>query len=330
MKMPILIQKYLLLTFSFVGLTWLSAHAKGLLYPQHIEMFGKSYQSRSDSLIDDRFCKVKFVRAIKIPGGYLLRGFAIQKSYKTKITILSTESPSVNMGNCTPLKYNKTYTLAVWPYFDNLNEYGASFNYSGVLNILLYDSVLCVPIEEQEVPLYISPNITGLYFNDNPYVGDLTIDTLGLTSTLSSFMSSLMNKNDSIWKYSDISCISDQLNKYQAGTRSAKLSKNGKRIVTNWYFQKYGQRLNDTATILQTINKFCKLENLCREETKKPSLSKKIDILYAESGRIFIKTEWMICSQRREIIFKVIKEDADFKIVGFCSPYLIYAQIICD
>ena len=196
--------------------------------------------------------------------------------------------------------------------------------------ILLYDSVLCVPIEEQEVPLYISPNITGLYFNDNPYVGDLTIDTLGLTSTLSSFMSSLMNKNDSIWKYSDISCISNQLNKYQAGTRSAKLSKNGKRIVTNWYFQKYGQRLNDTATILQTINKFCKLENLCREETKKPSLSKKIDILYAESGRIFIKTEWMICSQRREIIFKVIKEDADFKIVGFCSPYLIYAQIICD
>lgn len=330
MKMPILIQKYLLLTFSFVGLTWLSAHAKGLLYPQHIEMFGKSYQSRSDSLIDDRFCKVKFVRAIKIPGGYLLRGFAIQKSYKTKITILSTESPSVNMGNCTPLKYNKTYTLAVWPYFDNLNEYGASFNYSGVLNILLYDSVLCVPIEEQEVPLYISPNITGLYFNDNPYVGDLTIDTLGLTSTLSSFMSSLMNKNDSIWKYSDISCISDQLNKYQAGTRSAKSSKNGRRIITDWHFHKYGQRLNDTAAILGTIYKFCELDNLSCEDPKRPLLPIKINILYAEGERILIKTEWRICSQTREIIFQVLKEDTCFKIVGLSTPHLIYAQIICD
>lgn len=328
--MPVLIQKNLLLTFLFVSLTWLSAHAKGLLYPQHIEIFGKSYQSYSDSLIDNKLCKIKFVRAIKIPGGYLLRGFAIQKSHKAKITILSTESPSLNMENCAPLKKNKTYTLAVWPYFDNPNKYGTSFNYPGTLNILLYDSVLCVPIEEQEVPLYISSNISGLYFNDNPYVSDLTIDTLGLASTLSTFMSSLVNKNESVWKYADISCITDQLNKYQTGTRSAKLSKNGRRIVTNWHFQKYGQRLNDTATILRTINKFCELENLCCEGTKKPSLSKEINILYAESGGIFIKTEWMICSQRREIIFKVIKEGADFKIVGFCSPYLIYAQIICD
>ena len=236
-----------------------------------------------------------------------MRGFTIQKSHKTKIIILSTEKPSVILGNCTPLKTNKTYALVVRPYFDNPNLYGASFHYPGTLNILLYDSVLCIPIEEQRVPLYISPNISGLFFNDNPFINDLTTDTLGLVSTLSSFMSSVMNKNDSIWYFADFFCISDQLNKYQIGMRSAKTSKNGRRIITNWHFQKYGQQLNDTASILQTIYKFC-----------------------AESERILVKTEWMVCSQQREIIFQILKEDTGLKIVGLCTPYLMYAQIICD
>lgn len=331
MKTPIVIQKNQLFLSLFLSLTCLSAHAEmSLCLSQSIEMFGESYQSHTDSLIDDGFCKMKFVKALKIPGGYLLRGFTIQKSRKTKIIILSTEKPSVILGNCTPLKTNKTYALVVRPYFDNPNLYGASFHYPGTLNILLYDSVLCIPIEEQRVPLYISPNISGLFFNDNPFINDLTTDTLGLVSTLSSFMSSVMNKNDSIWYFADFFCISDQLNKYQIGMRSAKTSKNGRRIITNWHFQKYGQQLNDTASILQTIYKFCELENLCCEETKKPLLPIKINVLDAESERILVKTEWMVCSQQREIIFQILKEDTGLKIVGLCTPYLMYAQIICD
>lgn len=315
----------------FLSLTFLSVHAEKLLcLSRSIETFEESYLSHSDSLIDDGFCKVKFIRAIKIPGGYLLRGFAIQKSHKTRITILSTENPSVNMENGTPLKTNKSYALVVRPYFDNPNQYGASFHYPGTLNILLYDSVLCIPIEEHNVPLYFSPNISGLFFNDKPFMDDLTIDTFGLASTLSSFMSSLVNKNDSVWNYADISCLSDQLNKYQAGTRSAKSSKNGRRIITDWHFHKYGQRLNDTAAILGTIYKFCELDDLSCDPQRRPLLPIKINILYAEGERILIKTEWRICSQTREIIFQVLKEDTCFKIVGLSTPHLIYAQIICD
>ena len=309
----------------------LSASAEKLLSTYlSTEMYGESQPSHSDSLVDNSICKVKFIRAIKIPGGYLLRGFAVQKSHKTKIAILSTERPSVNMKCCTPIKTHKSYSLVVKPYFDNPYQYGASFYYPGMLNILLYDSILCIPIEEQEVPLYISPNISGLFFNDNPFIDDLAIGTSGLTSTLSSFMSFLVNKNDSVWEHADISCISDQLNNYQAGMRIAKSSKNGRKIVSNWYFQKYEQQLNDTAAILQTIYKFSNLDNLYCEEGKKALLLKKINLLYAEGDRILVKTEWMICSQRREVVFQVLKEDTGFKIVGLCTPYLIYAQIIRD
>ena len=324
-------RKHQLFISLFLSLTCLSAHAEiSLCFSRSIEMFGESYQSHSDSLIDDCFCKMKFVKALKIPGGYLLSGFSIQKSHKTKIIILSTENPSANIENCTPLKINKTYVLAVRPYFDNPNQYGASFHYPGALNILLYDSVLSIPIEEQRVPLYISPNISGLFFNDNPCGDDLRIDTLGLALTLTSFMSSVVNKNDSVWNSADISCISDQLNKYQTGTRSAKTSKNGRRIITDWHFHKYGQQLNDTVTILQTLYKMCELENLCCEETKKPLLPIKINILYTEGERILVKTEWMICSQQREVIFQVLKEDTGLKIVGLCTPYLMYAQVVYD
>ncbi len=328
MKMSIVIQKCRLFLSLLLSLTCLSAHTEGLLYPQHIKTNGKLHLSHSDSLTDNRIYKVKFVRAIKIPGGYLLRGFAIQKSHKTKITILSTKSPSVNMESCTPLKTNKTYTLAVRSYFDNSNEYAASFHYPQTLNVLLYDSVLCIPIEDPIVPLYLSPNISGLFFNDNPFTDDLTLDTLGLASALSSFMLSLANKKDSVWNYADFSCLSDQFNKYQIGKRYTTSSKNGSRIVTKWYYLKYGQQQYDTSTLMQTIYNFCELEHLFCEETMEPLSPKKINILYAEGDTILIKTEWMICLHQKEVIFQVLKKDTGFMIVGLCTPYLIPATII--
>lgn len=295
-----------------------------------ILLIGTADYNHPDSIIDGGNHAIKFVKCAKIPGGYLLSGYTVPPSPRAKVVIVSSPISSANNENDdNVIRPNRTYMLNLQKYFDGSVNFPSSLEYSGTLNILLWDSVLCVPVEGQYTHLFFSPSLSGLYLQKRICTDNSSMDSINAASFLSSFMTAVMQDNDSLENYIDTSMMNKLLLHYMAGTRAISHSRNYRKIRTRWEFHKLiSPAQNNVFDYGNAVRQICDLDYQSNKSKNCTFRLLSIQMLYAKDEESLMRTKWIIDSSCKEIVFRMKKNSGRYKIIGFCTPCIIPVHTI--
>lgn len=297
---------------------------------QPILLIGTTDYNHPDSIIGGGDYAIKFVKCAKIPGGYLLSGYTMPPFPKAKVEIVTSPISSANDENDdNVIRLNRTYMLNLQKYFDVSVNFPSSFEYAGTLNILLWDSVLCIPVEGQYNHLFFSPSLSGLCLQKRICTDNSSKDSINIASFLSSFMTAVMQDNDSLENYIDTSMMNELLLHYMGGTRAINHSRNYRKLRTRWEFHKLMfPAQNRVFDYGNAVRKICDLDYQSNKSKNCSFRLLSIQMLYTKDEESLMRTKWMIDSSCKEIVFRMKKNSERYKIIGFCAPCIIPAYTI--